>query len=183
MTLETVPPNPEGSRYQVRALVSADYAHLRRLETEIWGGDAAGQLCPYYLRLCTEMYPEWCFLALDTHAEGGPRPVGYVLNFANGKVAYCATLAVHPEYQKTRVNYLLIRAMVKKLIDAEMTQCRFLVEPGNEDARSVHAALGARVVAEVKDYYHEGDTRLWSVIDEADLDKVRDRYTRLKLVG
>ncbi len=182
-TLAAVPPTLEGSRYQIRALRTEDYAHLRRLEAEIWGEDATGQLCPYYLRLCTEMYPEWCFLALDTQAEGGERPVGYVLNFANGKVAYCATLAVHPDYQKTRVNYLLIRAMVKQLIDADMEQCRFCVEPGNDDARSVHAALGARVVAEVKDYYHEGDTRLWSVIDKADLDKVRSRYTRLKLVG
>lgn len=183
MTLETVPQNPEGSRYQIRALASADYAHLRRLESEIWGQDATGQLCPYYLRLCTEMYPEWCFLALDIQAKGGERPVGYVLNFANGKVAYCATLAVHPDYQKTRVNVLLIRAMVKKLIEADMEQCRFLVEPGNDDARSVHAALGARVVEEVRDFYHEGDTRLWSVIDQAGLDKVRARYTRLKLVG
>jgi ribosomal protein S18 acetylase RimI-like enzyme len=178
MTLETLPPNPEGSRYVVRALQSADFWHLKRLETEIWGEDATGQLCPYYLRLCTEMYPEWCFLALD-----GDRPVGYVLNFPKEKSAYCATLAVHPDYQKGRVNYLLIRAMVKKLIDAEMEECRFLVEPDNDDARSVHVALGARVVTEVEDYYQRGDTRLWSVIDKADLEKVRARYTRLKLVS
>ena len=182
-TLETVPPNPEGSRYEIRALRTEDYAHLRRLEAEIWGQDATGQLCPHYLRLCTEMFPEWCFLALDHQAEGGPRPVGYVLNFANGRVAYCATLAVHPDYQKTRVNVLLIRAMVKKLLEADLDECRFLVEPGNDDARSVHAALGARVVAEVRDFYQDGDTRLWSVIDRADLEKVRARYTRLKLVS
>jgi ribosomal protein S18 acetylase RimI-like enzyme len=178
MTLETLPQTQEGSRYSVRALESADFWHLKRLETEIWGEDATGQLCPYYLRLCTEMYPEWCFIAFD-----GERPVGYVLNFPKEKTAYCATLAVHPEYQKGRVNYLLIRAMVKKLIDAEMEQCRFLVEPDNDDARSVHVALGARVIAEVQDYYQKGDTRLWSVIDKADLEKVRARYTRLKLVS
>ncbi len=178
MTLETLPPTTEGSRYSVRALESADFWHLKRLETEIWGEDATGQLCPYYLRLCTEMYPEWCFIAFD-----GERPVGYVLNFPKEKTAYCATLAVHPDYQKGRVNYLLIRAMVKKLIDAEMEQCRFLVEPDNDDARSVHVALGARVIAEVQDYYQKGDTRLWSVIDKEDLEKVRARYTRLKLVS
>jgi ribosomal protein S18 acetylase RimI-like enzyme len=185
--MQALTPNPEGSRYIVRPLESADYAHLRRLESEIWGGDATGQLCPYYVRLCTELYPDWCFLALDTQAEGGPRPAGYVLNFPaerEGKrSAYCATLAVHPEYQKSRVNYLLIRAMVRKLIDARVQECRFLVEPGNEDARSVHHALGARVEREVADYYHEGDTRLWSVITEEDLEKVRERYTRLKLVS
>ena len=185
--LTSVPPTLEGSRYEIRALRTEDYAHLRRLESEIWGEDATGQLCPHYLRLCTEMFPEWCFLALDHQAPDaattGPRPVGYVLNFANGRVAYCATLAVHPDYQKTRVNYLLIRAMVKKLLEADLDECRFLVEPGNDDARSVHAALGARVVAEVKDFYQPGDTRLWSVIDKADLEKVRARYTRLKLVS
>jgi ribosomal protein S18 acetylase RimI-like enzyme len=183
MTLETLPANPEGSRYTVRALRSADFWHLKRLESEIWGEDATGQLCPYYLRLCTEMYPEWCFLAVETQADGGERPVGYVLNFPKGKTAYCATLAVHPDFQKGRVNYLLIRAMVRKLIDAEMEECRFLVEPDNDDARSVHVALGARVVAEVQDYYQKGDTRLWSVIGNADLEKVRARYTRLKLVS
>lgn len=167
-----------GPRFIVRTLTSEDYPRLQRLEAEIWSGDATGKLCPYYLRLCTEMYPEWCFLALE-----GDRPVGYVLNFPNGKSVYCATLAVHPAYQKTRVNYLLIRAMVKKLIEAEVEECRFLVEPGNQDARSVHQALGARVVAEVHDYYHAGDIRLWSVITQADLEKVRERYTRLKLVS
>ena len=168
----------EGPRYSVRPLTSGDYRNLQRLESEIWSGDAAGQLCPYYLRLCTEMYGDWCFVALE-----GERPVGYVLNFPKGRTAYCATLAVHPDYQKSRVNYLLIRAMVKKLIEEEVEECRFLVEPDNQDARSVHQALGARVVAEVQDYYREGDTRLWSVITKADLEKVRDRYTRLKLVS
>jgi hypothetical protein len=90
---------------------------------------------------------------------------------------------VHPEYQKGRVNYLLIRAMVAKLLQENVEECRFLVEPGNTDARSVHNALGARVVEEVRDFYAAGDTRLWSVITRADLEKVRARYTRLKLVS
>jgi len=168
----------EGPRFVVRPLRSDDYPRLQRLEAEIWGGDATGQLCAYYLRLCTEMYADWCFIAME-----GERPVGYVLNFPKGRSAYCATLAVHPDFQKSRVNYLLIRAMVRKLIEEQVEECRFLVEPGNQDARSVHQALGARVVAEVKDYYHAGDTRLWSVITKEDLEKVRERYTRLKLVS
>jgi ribosomal protein S18 acetylase RimI-like enzyme len=113
----------------------------------------------------------------------GDRPVGYVLNFPKGKVNYCATLAVHPDYQKTRVNYLLIRAMVKKLILEGTEECRFLVEPDNHDARSVHEALGARVVKEVDDFYWKGDKRLWSVIDKQDMERIRVRYTRLKLVS
>jgi ribosomal protein S18 acetylase RimI-like enzyme len=168
----------EQRRYEIRPVDSDDFQHLRLLEQEIWSGDAAGMLCPYYLRLCTEFYSDWCFIAMD-----GERPVGYVLNFPKGKVNYCATLAVHPDYHKTRVNYLLIRAMVKKLIEEEMEECRFLVEPDNRDARSVHEALGARVVAQVDDYYRDGDRRLWSVIDRNDLERIRARYTRLKLVS
>ena len=165
-------------KYTIRPVASGDFQHLRRLEQEIWSADAAGELGPHYLRLCTELYSDWCFLALE-----GDRPVGYVLNFPKGKVAYCATLAVHPDYQKTRVNYLLIRAMVHKLIQEGTEECRFLVEPDNHDARSVHAALGARVVAEVDDFYWKGDKRLWSVIDQGDLERIRARYTRLKLVS
>ena len=178
MTIETLAPHPEGARYTVRPLTSGDFVHLRRLESEIWSDDGAGQLCPHYLRLCTELYRDWCFLAMD-----GERPVGYVLNFVLGRTVYCATLAVHPEYQKGRVNYLLIRAMVTKLLSEPVDECRFLVEPGNSDARSVHNALGARVIAEVHDYYAPGDTRLWSAITKEDLERVRARYSRLKLVS
>jgi len=176
--LQEMPSHSEGSRYRVRSLESADYWHLKSLEQDLWGEDPVGQLCPYYLRLCTEQFRDWCFIAFD-----GERPVGYVLNFPNAKVNYCATLAVLPRYQKTRVNYLLIRAMVSKLLDEDMDECRFCVEPDNTDARSVHQALGARVVSEMDNYYHPGDKRLWSVITKADLEKVRDRYTRLKLVS
>ena len=168
----------EGNRYTIRPLASGDFQHLQRLEQEIWAGDDSGKLCCHYLRLCTEMFADWCFIALD-----GDRPVGYVLNFPKGKVNYCATLAVHPEFQKSRVNYLLIRAMVKKLLVEAMEECRFLVEPGNGDARSIHEALGARVVAEVQDYYHPGDRRLWSVINKEDMERIRAKYTRLKLVS
>jgi predicted N-acetyltransferase YhbS len=172
------PGSSDTSRFVVRPLESGDFHALQHLERELWSEDPTGLLCHHYLRLCTEMYAEWCFLALD-----GDKAVGYVLNFPNGKVNYCATLAVLPQYQKTRVNYLLIRAMVKKLLEAEMQECRFLVEPGNHDARSVHQALGARVVREVEDYYTKGDTRLWSVIDQQDLERLRARYTRLRLVS
>lgn len=177
-TLIPVPPPANANRYEVRPLESSDFQHLQRLESEIWSDDPMGQLCPFYLRLCTEHFADWCFIALE-----GERPVGYVLNFPKGKVNYCATLAVHPEFQKSKVNYLLIRAMVVKLLQEDMHECRFLVEPGNVDARSVHETLGARVVDEVHDFYKPGDTRLWSTITKDDLERIRVRYTRLKLVS
>jgi len=173
-----IPAPADPSRYAIRALTSGDYYHLQTLEEQIWGGDPTGKLCGYYLRLCTEMFADWCFIAME-----GERPVGYVLNFPKGKVNYCATLAVHPDFQKTRVNYLLIRAMVKKLVAEQMEECRFLVEPDNHDARSVHAALGARVVGVVEDYYHPGDRRLWSVINKDDMERIRAKYSRLQLVS
>ncbi len=176
--LQESPNTTDTSRFVVRPLESADFAHLQELERQLWAGDATGTLCPHYLRLCTEMYADWCFLALE-----GEKAVGYVLNFPKGRVNYCATLAVLPHYQKTRVNYLLIRAMVRKLLEEQVQECRFLVEPDNHDARSVHQALGARVVAEVDDYYCKGDRRLWSVINEQDLEQLRARYTRLRLVS
>ena len=171
-------PMSEASRFRVCPLESADFHALQRLERELWSEDPTGLLCPHYLRLCTEMYADWCFIAWE-----GDKAVGYVLNFPKGKVNYCATLAVLPAFQKTRVNYLLLRAMVKKLLEENMQECRFLVAPGNSEARSVHQALGARVVREVEDYYCEGDTRLWSVIDQRDLELLRARYTRLRLVS
>jgi ribosomal protein S18 acetylase RimI-like enzyme len=177
LQLDPVAPRA-ASGYTVRPLVSSDFYHLQRLEEEIWSQDGAGKLCCYYLRLCTELYSDWCFIALD-----GDRPVGYVLNFPKGKVNYCATLAVHPEFQKTRVNYLLIRAMVKKLLTEDMEECRFLVEPSNRDARSIHESLGARVVSEVADFYHPGDLRLWSVINKDDMERIRAKYNRLRLVS
>ncbi|BDU76949.1 GNAT family N-acetyltransferase [Mesoterricola sediminis] len=176
--MQEIQAGPGVARYEVRPMRPSDYPHLRRLEREIWSQDGVGELCPYYQRLCTDIYPDWCFIAMD-----GDRPAGYVLNFPNGKVNYCATLAVHPDYQKTRVNYLLIRALVRKLLDENMEACTFLVEPDNHEARAVHASLGARVVAEKPDYYREGDLRLWSVIDQQDLERLRARYTRLKLVS
>ncbi len=177
-TLTPVPPPSNATRFSVRPLESADFGHLQRLESEIWSDDPAGQLCAFYLRLCTEHYADWCFLAFE-----GERPVGYVLNFPRGKVNYCATLAVHPEFQKSKVNYLLIRAMVVKLLQEDMEECRFLVEPDNVEARSIHESLGARVTGEVHDFYRPGDTRLWSAITKDDLERIRARYTRLRLVS
>lgn len=171
-------PTTGASRFSIRALESRDFHALQCLEKELWSGDPTGLLCPHYLRLCTEMYAEWCFIAWE-----GDLPVGYVLNFPKGRINYCATLAVLPAFQKTRVNYLLIRAMVQKLLEEDMQECHFLVEPGNHDARSVHQALGARVVREVQNYYREGDTRLWSIIDQQDMERLRTRYSRLRLVS
>ncbi len=177
-TFSPVPPPTHASRFTVRALESSDFQSLQHLESDIWGDDPIGQLCPHYLRLCTEHFSDWGFIAFE-----GDRPVGYALNFPKGKVNYCATLAVHPDFRKSKVNYLLIRALVVKLLEEQMEECRFLVQPDNWEARSIHNSLGAKVITEVSDYYRKGDTRLWSSITKDSLERIRARYTRLRLVS
>src|SRR5262245_53950846 len=90
------------SRYTIRPLSSEDFATLAALENDVFGAMGEAVLCPHYLRLCTEMFRESCFIAFD-----GDRAVGYLLSFLNGKTVYCTTLAVIPDYQKTRVTVQL----------------------------------------------------------------------------
>lgn len=177
-TLTPILPPTLAGRYMVRVLEPGDFRHLQRLEREIRGQDAEEQACPFCLRLCTEHYPDWCFLAFEDD-----RPVGYVLNFPREKVNYCAALAVHPDFRKSAASRLLIRAMVVKLLREGMEECRFLVEPGDRKIRGIQESLGARVVGEVRDYSREGDTRLWSAITRNDFERVRTKYTRLQLVS
>ena len=59
-----------------------------------------------------------------------------------------------------------------------------VADNGSRDgSQGMAEALGARVVEEVQDFYAPGDTRLWSAITKDDLERVRARYTRLKLVS
>lgn len=159
--------------YTVRPLTQEDFLRLYRLEQEIWGARGEDMLCPFYLRLCIEQFGDICFLALD-----GERPVGYVLNILRQSTVYCATLAVHPNYQRTRVTYLLVSAMVKRLDELDVNECWFTVSPNNHAAREVHASLGARVIGERHDYYGPGDTRLVSRIDREQIIRLRQRFRR-----
>src|SRR5215475_3583181 len=100
------------SHYTIRPLVTDDFAALATLENDVFGAMGEAVLCPHYLRLCTEIFSESCFVALD-----GDRPVGYLLSFVRGREAFCTTLAVIPEYQRTRVTMQLIGAFVTHIID------------------------------------------------------------------
>ena len=164
------------SRYTIRSLTSDDFAALAHLETSVFGAMGEAILCPHYLRLCTELFSESCFIAFD-----GDKPVGYLLSFVRGREACCTTLAVIPEYQRKRVTVELIGAFVRFIID-RVDLCWFTVKEDNAPARAVHAMLGAVEVGRRLDYYGPGDERIVSKIDRATFERMRAKYERLGFV-
>lgn len=164
------------TRLTIRKLSSDDFAPLAMLENDVFGAMGEAVLCPHYLRLCTEIFHESCFIALD-----GDRPVGYLLSFVNGRQAYCTTLAVIPEYQKTRVTVQLIGAFVRHIID-RVDECWFTVKEDNAPARALHRMLGASDVGRRVDFYGPGDERIVAKIDRATFERMRAKYERLGFV-
>jgi ribosomal protein S18 acetylase RimI-like enzyme len=161
------------SHYTIRTLVTEDFAALARLENDVFAAMGEAVLCPHYLRLCTEIFSESCFLALD-----GEQPVGYLLSFMRGREAFCTTLAVIPEYQRTRVTVQLIGAFVRHVVD-RVDACWFTVKEDNAPARALHRMLGAVEVGRRTDYYGPGDERLVAKIDRAIFEQMRGKYERL----
>ena len=164
------------SRYTIRTLTSDDFAALATLETEVFGAMGEAVLCPHYLRLCTEFFADTCFVAL---ADG--EPAGYLLCFIRDREAYCTTLAVRPEFQRTKVTPLLLGSFVRTIIE-RVDVCWFTVKPDNKQARQLHAMLGAVEDGELRHFYGPGDTRIVSRIDRARFEALRPKYERLGLI-
>ncbi len=164
------------TRYTIRHLTSDDFAALAALENDVFGAMGEAVLCPHYLRLCTEIFNESSFIAYD-----GERPVGYLLSFVRGKDVYCTTLAVIPEYQKTRVTVQLIGAFVRHIIE-RVDACWFTVKEDNAPARALHRMLGAVEVGRRNDFYGPGDERIVSKIDRATFERMRAKSERLGFV-
>jgi ribosomal protein S18 acetylase RimI-like enzyme len=164
-------------RYQTRTLESRDFDTLMRLEDEIFAADGESVLGPYYLRLCCDFYADTSFVV-----ESGGRVAGYLLSFVKGREAYCTTLAVHPDFQGSRVVVMLLRALAQSIHDS-VDVVWFTVKPDNLAARQLHAVLGAVETGLLKDFYHAGDARIVSYIDRDGLERMRGRYERLGLVA
>ncbi|MEM1023637.1 MAG: GNAT family N-acetyltransferase [Myxococcota bacterium] len=164
-------------RYVVRTLEAQDFDTLMRLEEDMFGSAREGVLGPYYVRLCCDFFGDCCLLV---QVDG--QAVGYLLSFVKGREAYCTTLAIKPEYHGSRVILHLLKAFIR-IMDPMVDSVWFTVEEGNDAARNLHAMLGAAEVEQRPDFYGKGTHRIVSRIDRADFERLRDRFTKMGLLG
>lgn len=143
----------------IQTLTTEKFQDLLSLEESIWESQGEKTLCAHFLRLCTEFYPDICFIAYQDQL-----PVGYILNFKRDQQIWCATMAVHPQFRGTRVLLKLLDATTKRCRDLKIEEVYFTVTPDNSLAIKIHEKLGAKFLRIHEDYYFPGDRRLLGVI-------------------
>ena len=157
------------SDYEVRPLDPGDFDTLMALEQELFGDKGEKMLGPFYARLCCDFFSDTCFLALLAGA-----PVGYCLAFVRGREAYCSTLAIVPDHQRSRLVFRFIQAFIGA-IASRVDTVWFTVHESNVEARALHATLGAREVETHDAYFGAGEPRIVSRIDRVAFDQLRAR--------
>jgi ribosomal protein S18 acetylase RimI-like enzyme len=156
--------------YQVRTLCSDDFEALRQLEADIFGGAGYALLCPHYLRLCTEVYADTCFLML---ADG--RPIAYLLCVVRDLEAYCPRLGVRAEFQGTRAAMLLIAALIATLVERHFDICWFTVRPDNTHARALYRRIGATERGTRRNFFASGDELIVQQLDQQAMERLHLR--------
>jgi ribosomal protein S18 acetylase RimI-like enzyme len=162
--------------YDVRSLKPGDFDTLMALEETMFGERGEKTLGPFYVRLCCDFFGDTCFLG---YVEG--KAVGYMLSFVSGREAYCSTLAIAPEHQRTRLVFRFVQTFVTA-IASKVDAVWFTVHEANADARTLHATLGARETGRHDCYYGPDEPRIISRIDRPAFDKLRARIARLGLL-
>jgi ribosomal protein S18 acetylase RimI-like enzyme len=159
--------------YDVHSLTPRDFDAIMGLEERLFGSKGDKTLGPFYVRLCCDFYGDTSFLAC---VDG--EPAAYILAFVRDREAYCSTLAIVPEYQRTRLVHHLLRRFIRA-IASRVDTLWFTVSEENTDARALHATLGARELGLHADYFGPGETRIVSRIERLAFDKLRARMEQL----
>ena len=162
--------------YDVHPLGPRDFDGVMRLEESLFGEKGEKTLGPFYVRLCCDFYGDSSFIAY-----AGGAPVAYILSFVRDREAYCSTLAIAAEHQRTRVVHYLVQAFIKA-IAYRVDSLWFTVSAENSDARALHATLGAKELETRADYFGPGEARIVSRIDRPAFEKLRARMERLGLL-
>jgi len=163
--------------YSVRAVEPRDFELLMSLEQSLFGDKGERTLGPFYVRLCCDFFRDTCFLGFAENEVAG-----YMLSFVSGREAYCSTLAIAPAHQRTRLVFRFVQAFVAA-VAARVDAVWFTVHESNEEARALHATLGARETRWSEAYYGPGESRIISRIDRVAFDKLRARMARLGLLA
>ncbi len=158
----------------IRTIRSDDYETLQELEAEIFGKAGYPLVGSYYLRVCTELYAESCFLALIAG-----RPVGYILTFLNDGIAYSTRLGVIDQHQGTGAAIQLIAATIDMLVKKDFDVCWFTVKPNNVHARKLYHRIGAIERGTRQDFFAPGDELILLELDRTALQSFHEKYELL----
>lgn len=154
----------------IRNIRSDDYERLQQMEAEIFGKAGYPLVGSYYLRVCTELFAENCFLAF-----AGELAIGYALTFVNDDVAYCTRLGVVDKHRGTNAAIQLIAATVDMLIRKHVKVCWFTVKPDNIHARKLYQKIGAAERGTRREFFVPGDELLFLEMDELALQRFSEK--------